>query len=136
MGSVHTQGTPDTFDSGLRPEAYERPTPIETPWGSFALFPIGDGFVAVQSFCPHLEGPLFQGTRAADEIVCPWHRWRFALRTGELLEAPTDSPPGAPDGTLGGVLGPEHDLDVCEVSVGAAGTLVLARPGRPGAHRP
>lgn len=124
--------TPDTFDSGLAPEAYERPTPIETPWGSFALFRIdadpgsagGAGFVAVQSFCPHMEGPLFQGTRAGDEIVCPWHRWRFSLRTGRLLEAQSAPPEEAP--------GPQHDLAVCEVRLGPAGTLVIARPRGPG----
>jgi nitrite reductase/ring-hydroxylating ferredoxin subunit len=128
MGSGHSQktpGGPSAFDSGLRPEAYERPAPIETPWGSFALFRLDEGFVAVQSFCPHLEGPLFQGTRSSDEIVCPWHRWRFALRTGELLEAEADSPEEK-SRALG-----DHDLAVCEVSVGPAGTLVLARPRRP-----
>ena len=124
--SEMTMSSDTGFDTGLRPEAYERPTPFETPWGSFAVFRIdvSDGapeFVAVQSFCPHLDGPLFQGTRAGDddEIVCPWHRWRFALRTGKLLEAELAPPEPALDQNV--------DLAVCDVRVGPKGTLVLER---------
>jgi nitrite reductase/ring-hydroxylating ferredoxin subunit len=104
------------FDTGLRREDLdpERPCPIETPWGSFAIYLVAGEILAAQSFCPHLEGPLFQGTLAGDTIVCPWHQWRFSLRTGARLD-------------LGGCLSRAADaLALCDVRTGTRGTLVLS----------
>lgn len=104
------------FDTGLAPEDVDpaRPRPIDTPWGSFALYEIGGELLAAQSFCPHLEGPLFQGTIAGDTITCPWHQWRFSLRTGARID-------------LGGCLRRAgDDLVTCDVRIGSRGTIVLA----------
>ena len=112
----------EEFDTGLALADLdpERPQPVETPWGSIALYVVGGEVLASQSFCPHLEGPLFQGTRAGETITCPWHLWRFSLRSGERLDA-------------GGLLSRGCDaLLVCDVDVGARGTLVLSRPHRAG----
>lgn len=112
----------EEFDTGLALAELdpERPRPVETPWGSFALYVVEGDVLASQSFCPHLEGPLFQGTRSGETITCPWHLWRFSLRTGERLDA-------------GGLLSRGRDaLLVCDVRVGPRGTLVLSRP-RPAA---
>lgn len=78
------------YDTGKRPEELDaqRPEPCETPWGSFTLYRVDGRWRAFQSFCPHLLGPLFQGTRSAETIVCPWHQWRFDLRTGACLYRP------------------------------------------------
>lgn len=107
----------DPFDTGLRREDLDpaRPRPIETPWGSFSLYVVAGEVLAAQSFCPHLEGPLFQGTQVEDTIVCPWHQWRFSLRTGARLDA-------------GGCLRFGLDtLATCDVRVGPLGTLLLSR---------
>lgn len=37
---------------------------------------------AYDAACPHLGGPLRQGSAAGCEAVCPWHGYRFDLRTG------------------------------------------------------
>jgi nitrite reductase/ring-hydroxylating ferredoxin subunit len=71
---------------------------------------------AVQSFCPHLDGPLFQGTQSGETITCPWHQWRFSLTSGARLDQPALLHGGKPR------------LRVCPVSESASGTLVLARP--------
>ena len=110
----------DAFDTGLRPSDVdpERPSPIETPWGSFAIFACAGSLHAVQSFCPHLMGPLFHGTVAGETVTCPWHRWRFSLATGERLDAESASPiPGA-------------RLSVLATSFSSRGTIVLRDDGR------
>lgn len=111
---------PDEFDSGLPADVdLERPRLLETPWGSFALFRLAASVVCVQAFCPHLEGPLFQGSVARGEVTCPWHLWRYDLRSGRRTD--WKNPRSGPDA---------RGLWVSAVSVGPAGTLVLARPTR------
>ena len=46
--------------------------------------------VAVLNRCPHFSGPLAQGliTTARGEIICPWHRFRFDLTTGQSVTNP------------------------------------------------
>ena len=106
------------FDTRLRAADIDpqRPEPISTPWGSFALFVVGARVCAVQSFCPHLQGPLFQGTQSGDTITCPWHQWRFSLVDGARLDQGLLLHRGEPR------------LRICAVSESPSGTLVLARP--------
>jgi hypothetical protein len=33
-------------------------------------------------------GPLAEGARQDDGVICPWHKARFCLRTGALLDPP------------------------------------------------
>ncbi len=108
--------TAATFDTGLRPFEIppERPRPIETPWGTFALYSDRGEILCIQAFCPHLEGPLFQGTVAHGAVTCPWHQWRFDLRTGERIAALGFRLPGR--------------VRRCAVSVAERGTSVLAAP--------
>ncbi len=118
MDSRQVASGPDAFDTGLSQEVdLERPRPLETPWGTLALFRVSGVVRAVQAFCPHLEGPLFQGSVAAGEVTCPWHLWRFDLASGRRADWKNPR-----------VGGDARGLYVSEVSVGPAGTLVLARP--------
>ena len=104
------------FDTGLCLADLDpaRPRPIETPWGPMALFRDGERVLCVQAFCPHLEGPLFQGSVAGGTVTCPWHYWRFDLSTGVRV-----GPFGVP------LPGPR--LVRCAVSLGPCGTFVLQR---------
>lgn len=43
---------------------------------------------AFQEFCPHRYGPLSEGQIVGCEIVCPWHRSRFDMRTGKVSDGP------------------------------------------------
>ena len=124
--------SPLEFDTGLRAEELdpERPRPIETPWGTMALYVLtaAEGaqveVVCSQAFCPHLEGPLFQGTVAVEQVegeprhtvTCPWHRWRYDLCDGRRLVPPTGSEP------------PEDPLVHCRVGRSERGTVLLHRP--------
>lgn len=106
------------FDTRAKPADVDpgRPRPYDTPWGSFALYTVGERIVAASSFCPHMLGPLFQGTVAGDEVTCPWHTWRFSLTTGECTVCPPEDRPVEP-------------LAFCPIRLGPEGTLVLGPPG-------
>ena len=42
------------------------------------------GFFAVQDACPHLGHSLSKGTtNYLNEVVCPWHSYRFSLDNGK-----------------------------------------------------
>lgn len=38
--------------------------------------------------CLHQDGPLFGGDVDTTTITCPWHRWRYDLRTGHRCDHP------------------------------------------------
>jgi nitrite reductase/ring-hydroxylating ferredoxin subunit len=50
-----------------------------------------DHFYAVQNSCPHNGGSLSEGTvNYIGEIVCPWHGYRYSLRTGVCAQQAPD----------------------------------------------
>jgi NADPH-dependent 2,4-dienoyl-CoA reductase/sulfur reductase-like enzyme/nitrite reductase/ring-hydroxylating ferredoxin subunit len=52
------------------------------------LVRVGETVHAIGATCPHAGGPLEQGVRNGDRIVCPWHKATFCIRSGALLEPP------------------------------------------------
>src|SRR5262245_48196964 len=106
--------SPGEFDTGIaRAELDpERPRVLETPWGTMALFADDGEVLCVQAFCPHLEGPLFQGSVSDGIVTCPWHAWRFDLRTGGRV-------------TLFSLPMPGPRLRRCAVTTSERGTVVL-----------
>jgi nitrite reductase (NADH) small subunit len=54
-----------------------------------AIFNLGGAFRAVESRCPHKQGPLADGIVAGDDIICPLHNWRLSLDSG-FVKAPAD----------------------------------------------
>lgn len=103
------------FDSGLRPDQLtkDRATPVETPWGIFAIYQTQSGPKAAQAFCPHMDGPLFEGTLGEDSVTCPWHQWRFDLTTGACLDSPKNE-------------GCEAKIQCLRTDTGPNGTLLLS----------
>ena len=53
--------------------------------GEIAIARLSDGsaYVAFEPRCPHALGPLAEGKRNGDVIICPWHFFRFDLKTGK-----------------------------------------------------
>jgi nitrite reductase/ring-hydroxylating ferredoxin subunit len=48
------------------------------------------GLYAVDNLCPHLGDALSRGTiNYLNEIICPWHSYRFHLVTGEECKGRT-----------------------------------------------
>ncbi len=49
-----------------------------------AVFRTRDGKVfAIDGVCPHKGGPLADGMLAGDQVVCPYHAFKFHNTTGE-----------------------------------------------------
>lgn len=47
---------------------------------------------AIAATCSHLGGPLDEGERDGDTVICPWHGSRFDLCTGEVEGGPAVYP--------------------------------------------
>ncbi len=62
---------------------------VECGGRELAVFiPSDDGEVVVtDNACPHASGNLSGGTVEAGVVTCPWHNWRFNLRTGECIDS-------------------------------------------------
>ena len=49
----------------------------------FALANVAGKFHCIDNVCPHQGGPLGEGIMEGQNIVCPWHGWRFDVTTGK-----------------------------------------------------
>ncbi len=47
---------------------------------------------AIAATCSHLGGPLADGAREGDTVICPWHGSRFNLCTGDVEGGPAVFP--------------------------------------------
>jgi nitrite reductase/ring-hydroxylating ferredoxin subunit/uncharacterized membrane protein len=52
----------------------------------------GGEICAISNVCSHLGGPLAEGDRENDTVVCPLHGSRFNLCTGEVIDGPATFP--------------------------------------------
>tara|TARA_Y100000588_G_C13775806_1_gene720173 strand:+ start:201 stop:509 length:309 start_codon:yes stop_codon:yes gene_type:complete len=53
---------------------------------AIALFRLEDGFFAIENRCPHRGGSLGEGKIVKNEVTCPWHQWKFDIKTGISTE--------------------------------------------------
>jgi len=53
-----------------------------------AICNVNGTIYAVDNTCPHAGGPLGEGSLDGELIACPWHGWRYNVRTGERPENP------------------------------------------------
>jgi nitrite reductase/ring-hydroxylating ferredoxin subunit len=53
-----------------------------------ALFKVDDTIYAINNSCIHRGGPLAEGQVEGTTVTCPWHLWRFNLKTGESEISP------------------------------------------------
>jgi nitrite reductase/ring-hydroxylating ferredoxin subunit len=62
------------------------PLLVEVSGRPFRMIERDGALVAHSTICPHLLGPLEDATPEGDTIECPWHRYRFDLRTGKSCD--------------------------------------------------
>ena len=48
----------------------------------YALANVDGELFAVDNNCPHMGGPLGRGALQQAELTCPWHGWRWDVRSG------------------------------------------------------
>lgn len=54
-----------------------------------ALFNVDGTFFVTDNTCLHRGGPLGEGMLDGDVITCPWHGWKFNVKTGASPVNPT-----------------------------------------------
>jgi nitrite reductase/ring-hydroxylating ferredoxin subunit len=54
-----------------------------------ALLNVGGAIYALEHSCPHQGGPIGEGEIEGMTITCPWHEWKFDIRTGANDRDPT-----------------------------------------------
>lgn len=96
IGTDHSAGheppaeyTPVLDDAALGEGELRRVEANGTP---ILLARLGGQIHAIAETCSHLGGPLAQGRRDGESVVCPWHASRFDLRTGRVLDGPATFP--------------------------------------------
>ncbi len=77
---------------------------VEGAGRTVALFRLDGALHAFDGVCPHRGGPLGEGTVAGGVVTCPWHGWRFEVKTGKCVNVPgrgqTCYPVREEDGTI------------------------------------
>ncbi len=53
------------------------------------LFRVKNGYFAISNTCLHRGGPLGEGELNGYEVTCPWHGWKYDVRTGSFTIIPT-----------------------------------------------
>ena len=55
---------------------------VEIHGKQVAVFRYDGQFFAIDDECPHKGGALHEGSIEEGVVTCPWHQWRFDLRSG------------------------------------------------------
>jgi len=53
---------------------------------TLAVARLENGLCAVNNTCPHMGGPLGNGTLEDGNVICPWHNSKFDLCSGKNIE--------------------------------------------------
>lgn len=61
---------------------------VEADGRSIAVFNVAGTYYAVDNACPHRGGPLADGDLDGAVIACPWHAWRWDVRSGANVNNP------------------------------------------------
>jgi 3-phenylpropionate/trans-cinnamate dioxygenase ferredoxin component len=116
--ALHTVCRSDAVDVGQM-------KPFTVGNQKIVLYHLTDGFFATQASCTHILAPLARGKLLEDcKVQCPFHRARFDIRTGEVIDW-ANFPPGIQ--VLNVVRG-EKALRIFKVSV-KDGSVLVDIPG-------
>lgn len=63
-------------------------TSVDADGHGVALCNVNGNLYALDNTCPHAGGPLGEGLLTGEVVECPWHGWRYNVRTGTRPENP------------------------------------------------
>ena len=69
---------------------------VEAEGMTLALFNVDGAFFALDNACAHRGGPLGEGDLDGTVVVCPWHAWRWDVKTGANVNNPAVKMPCFP----------------------------------------
>ena len=55
---------------------------------SITVFNVEGRFYTIDNTCPHQGGPLGEGALEGEVVTCPWHAWKYDVRTGCAVVTP------------------------------------------------
>jgi nitrite reductase (NADH) small subunit len=61
---------------------------VDAEGKTLALFNVDGAFYALDNTCSHRGGPLGEGELEGTVVVCPWHAWRWDVKTGANVNNP------------------------------------------------
>jgi NAD(P)H-dependent nitrite reductase small subunit len=64
---------------------------VEVAGNEVALFNLNGTFYAIDNMCVHQGGPLGEGVLEGESVVCPWHSWKYNVKTGVCTTNPSRS---------------------------------------------
>lgn len=53
-----------------------------------AIFNTAGEYTAINDTCPHMGASLAAGHVEKGGVLCPWHAWKFCIKTGTWLDNP------------------------------------------------
>jgi NAD(P)H-dependent nitrite reductase small subunit len=62
---------------------------VEVNGNEVALFNLNGTFYAIDNMCAHQGGPLGEGLLEGENVICPWHSWRYNVKTGVCSANPS-----------------------------------------------
>lgn len=98
IGVDHTAtadaGKPERFTPVMSDSDLPEETPVRALADGIAVLLVrrGDRIHAITETCPHLGGPLSEGTLRGEAIECPWHGSELALEDGHVVCGPSTFP--------------------------------------------
>ena len=87
---------PPTVLGSLAEVRARLPIMIDDGGRKFCIVESGEELVAFSTVCPHLLGPLGQSKVRDGVVECPWHGYRYDIRTRKCLSGANLSLPPAP----------------------------------------
>jgi nitrite reductase/ring-hydroxylating ferredoxin subunit len=61
---------------------------LEVKGKTIAIFHVEGRFYALDNTCLHRGGPIGDGELEGTNVTCPWHGWRYDIKTGETAFNP------------------------------------------------
>lgn len=61
---------------------------VEAAGKTVAVFNVDGAFHVIDNTCIHRGGPLGEGELEGDIVACPWHGWKFNVKTGVCVANP------------------------------------------------